>query len=418
MLEYAVALKWSAHDAAGTASILRDLNLAKNWEEFKGVAQRWSEPAINLAYADREGNIGWALGSRIPIRSQGHGRGPFPGWTGTNEWVGYVDPNQKPFIFNPPRGFVATANNRIAGPNYPHYLSEDYASGFRAMRIENILAAKNEVSKADFGSLQGDLKCLPAEQFMKILDGVEVQDPEARDLLEQLGSWDQILGPDSAGGAIYSVLYYRLMENTFRDELGPAADRFFGAGLTPLEPLNRFVEHSRIILQRLMSDPRSDWFDDIKTPDRENLANILEKSLKETAAFLNEQLGPDPSEWRWGRLHQVEMIHPLGRVKPLDRVFNLGPYEGGGNLATVMQSAVRPGMDFNLKDWTASNRHIYDLKDWDQSLGAIVPGQSGMLSSPHYDDQVQLWLKVAHHPLYYSKAKVESESKRVLILKP
>jgi penicillin amidase len=117
-------------------------------------------------------------------------------------------------------------------------------------------------------------------------------------------------------------------------------------------------------------------------------------------------------------LHQIEIKHPLGQVKPLDRIFNLGPYEGGGHFATVWQSAVRPGMDFSLQDWTASNRHIYDLKDWDQSLGGIVPGQSGMFGSPHYDDQVELWLKVEHHPLYYSRTKIESEAKSTLILKP
>ena len=99
-------------------------------------------------------------------------------------------------------------------------------------------------------------------------------------------------------------------------------------------------------------------------------------------------------------------------------IFNLGPFEVGGHLSTVWQAAVRPGMDFRLSGWTASNRHIYDLKDWDQSLAAIVPGQSGMLGSPHYDDQMEQWLRVDHHPLYYSRSKLESEAKHVLILKP
>jgi penicillin amidase len=418
VLDYALALKWSAHDPGGMASGLARLNLARNWQEFKAAARSWSEPAINLVYADREGNVGWALGSRIPIRSQGHGKGPFPGWTGEHEWIGYLDPSKKPFLLNPPRGFVVTANNQITDPDYPYYLTEDYSAGFRAARIEEVLALKNAISKTDFQTLQGDVKSLPAEQFTKILEEIQVQKPEAQNLLNVLRSWDRALSPNSVGGAIYSVLFYRLMENTFRDELGPVADQFFGVGLIPIAPVNKFAEHSRTTLLRLMSDPKSPWFDDVNTPDRENLALILEKSLMETAAFLKEKLGPDPSDWRWGRLHQIEIKHPLGQVKPLDRIFNLGPYEGGGHFATVWQSAVRPGMDFSLQDWTASNRHIYDLKDWDQSLGGIVPGQSGMFGSPHYDDQVELWLKVEHHPLYYSRTKIESEAKSTLILKP
>jgi penicillin amidase len=417
-LEYALAFKWSAHDPGDMMPTMRRINLAQNWEEFKSAAQDWSEPAMNLVYADRKGNIGYVLGSRIPIRMGGHGLGPFPGWTGENEWLGYVSPNQKPFLFNPERGFVATANNRIVSSDYPRYLSADYASGYRAARIEQFLSQNSKKSKDDFRTLQGDLKCLPAARFIAALKGIEVQSPDAQELLKRLRSWDQVLGPESVGGAIYSVLFYRLLENTFRDELGPATDRFFGVGLTYLGPLNRFSQHSRVILQRLMENPNSSWFDDINTPERENLTHILEKSLTETAAFLKQQLGEEPSAWRWGTLHQIEMPHALGSVKPLDRVFNIGPYEVGGHFSTVWQSAVDPGMDFRLKGWTVSNRHIYDLKDWDKSLGAIVPGQSGMFGSPHYDDQVEMWLKVDHHPLYYSRAKVESEAKHLLVLVP
>ena len=138
------------------------------------------------------------------------------------------------------------------------------------------------------------------------------------------------------------------MENTFRDDLGNVADHFYGVGLTHLEPLNCFVEHSRIILLRLMEDPDSPWFDSISTPKKETLTHVLEKSLEETGTFLREKLGPDPKGWRWGRLHTVQFNHPLGQVKPLDRLFNLGPYEGGGNFETVWQSSVMPGMDFEL----------------------------------------------------------------------
>ena len=114
----------------------------------------------------------------------------------------------------------------------------------------------------------------------------------------------------------------------------------------------------------------------------------------------------------------MEIKHTLGAVKPLNLIFNLGPFEVSGHFATVAQSAVKPGMDFSLKGWTVSNRHIYDLADWDRSLACIVPGQSGMIGSPHYADQVQDWLKVDHHPLYFSRKKVESEAEGILLLKP
>lgn len=418
IFEYALAMKWSAYDPGCMIPCLERMNLARNWEEFKTAAQDWSGPSVNLAYADREGKIGYVLAGRIPLRSQGHGLGPFEGWTGKNEWEGYLSADKRPFLLDPPKGFLLTANNRIIGPDYPYYISEDYSAGFRAARIRNVLSEKKKVSKADCRGLQGDLKSLSAGKFIEALNGIKIKSPESGDLMARLRNWDCILSPDSAGGAIYSVLFYRLMENTFRDELGPLADRFFGVGLTPLEPLSRFIEHSRIILLGLMTDRESPWFDNINTPQIEALPDILEKSLNETAVFLKQNLGSDPSTWRWGRLHKVAINHPFGRVKPLDKLFNLGPYEGGGHFSTVWQSAVSPGMDFNLNGWTVSNRHIYDLNDWDRSLGAIVPGQSGMVGSPHYDDQVSLWLKVDHHPLYYSRSKVESKAEGILVLRP
>jgi penicillin amidase len=253
---------------------------------------------------------------------------------------------------------------------------------------------------------------------MDAVQGAEIKHPDGLELLEKLRAWDQHLGPESAGAAIYSVLFQRLLENTFTDELGPLMEPFSGIGLIGLDPLSRFAEHSRTILLSLMFEPASQWFDNIDTPEKEELSEVLEKSLLETAAFLKESLGPDPSTWRWGKLHSVEMKHLLGRQKPLDGLLNLGPYEGGGDFSTVWQSGIMPGMDFRLKGWSAANRHIYDLKDWDGSFGAIVPGQSGIPRSPHYGDQVDLWLDAGHHPLLFSRSRVESEAAATLVLKP
>ncbi len=416
--EYALALRWSGHDPGDMVEAMHRINLAKDWTEFSAAAKRWSEPAANFVYADRAGNIGYVLGSRVPIRAGGDGMGPFEGWTGDNEWLGYLDPGRKLSFLNPDRGFSVTANNRVAGPDYPYYLSGDYMFGFRAARIADVLENGGAISLKAMGGLQGDLKCLEAESVISALDGIQMTGPEARELLGRLRSWDRVLRPESAEGAIYSVFFYRLLENTFRDEMGDLADRFFGVGLIPTAPMNLFVEHSRTILINMLHEPNNAWFDNVRTPQRETLADQLEKSLAETAAFLARELGPDTAKWRWGRLHQAEIKHPLGQAKPLDRLFNLGPFEVGGHFSTVWQSAIMPGTDFRLDGWTASNRHVYDLQDWDRSLAAIVPGQSGMVGSPHYDDQMEMWLKVGHHPLYYSRASVESAAEHLLTLTP
>ncbi|MDY6851145.1 MAG: penicillin acylase family protein, partial [Thermodesulfobacteriota bacterium] len=351
-LKRALALKWSAYDPGGKMiSGMYGLNKAQNWEDFKAAAQDWPEPSLNLAYADREGHIGYVLAGRIPLRAKGLGNGPFPGWTGEYEWTGYLPKARKPFLLDPPQGFLATANNRVIAPDSPLYIGADYDPGLRAARIEQVLAESHRVSRQDFRYLQGDLVSLTAGRFMTALKGFEGRSPKARGLLKQLRAWDMVMGSDSSGAAVYAVLFQRIMENTFRDEMGPLAGRFFGEGLIALAPLTSMVWQSRVMLLGLMSDPGSAWFDDIKTTRQENLADIVEKSLNETASFLEEKLGPEPSAWSWGRLHQVEFKHPLGQAKPLDKLLNLGPFPGAGGLTTVQQSALKPGMDFNLNGW-------------------------------------------------------------------
>jgi len=246
---HGLALRWSAQDPGDMAAILYRINHARNWEDFKAAAQRWCEPAINLVYADRAGNIAYALASRVPLRAQGHGRGPFEGWTGDNEWTGYLAPEQKPFVFNPAKGFVATANHRIVADSFVPYISQDYALGHRAARINQVLDGLGAATMDDMRQLQGDYHNLAAGPLIAAFNAVGAKSAEGRGLLERLARWDQAMGPDSGEAAIFAVLCQRLLENTFADELGDLTERFFGVGLTYVEPLNRFVEYAPAILQ-------------------------------------------------------------------------------------------------------------------------------------------------------------------------
>ena len=413
-----VSLRWSALEPGFNMKALQMMNLASSAQEFEKGARLWCEPAINLVYADRKGRIGYVAGSRIPIRHEIQGPIPVSGHLAKIEWKGWIAPEQKPGLSDPEEGFIITANNCIAGQDYPYYLAVDYSPGYRAKRIRELLKKLAPISVADCATIQADLKCLPAEAFVQTVINTMEEEGYSDQLLTYLKEWDKTMTPKSRGAAIYSVLFQRMLDNTFSDELGDLASLFFGKSLIPLAHLNRFSTHSRVALHRLMEWPDSPWFDNVNTPERETLFHVLLKSLRETKEFLKTTLGQDPEKWRWGRLHSVEFVHPLGRVRLLNKIFNLGPFEGGGNFHTVSQSAISPGLEFKLKAWAVSNRHIYDLADWDRSLGSIVPGQSGHRASPHYSDQMELWLDAKHHPLPYSKKAVKIAAKHILFLSP
>ena len=413
-----LALCWRGFSPGDMLPAMLRLCLAENGADFKKAALEWSEPALNLVYADQDGRIGYVLAGKIPLRPRGTGMGPMPGWTGHDDWSGVIPRDRMPALEDPPEGFIATANNRIVGSDYPFYLSGDPMPGYRAARIKQVLDGHDRIGPDESRALQADLLSLQALTFIERSRDLEIRDPEALDLKNRLEDWDGRMSEDSVEAAIFAVAFHRLLENTFRDDLESTTDLLEGQGLTEVGPASYYIIHGPGLLLDLMRQPDSQWFDNLITPQREDLAVQFEKSLLEARDHLIAKLGPSPDQWTWGRLHQVEWRHPLGRVKPLNRLFNRGPFPGQGHYSTVWQSSYLPWKNFNYDGWTVSNRHIYDLSHWDLSLGSIVPGQSGMVGSPHYDDQMEIWREVRYHPLYYSKESVEDHAAHVLVLKP
>jgi len=173
-LDAFVALRWTAL-MPGTilGSVLR-LDQARNWEEFREALRLWTVPAQNFVYADTDGNIGYQLPGRIPVRAKGNGLLPVPGWTGEYEWVGEIPFDELPSSFNPERGYIITANNRIIPDDYTHFIAAEWDPGFRAQRIETMLTAQPKVSPEVVADMQLDTSSLPAQAILRALRGVQI----------------------------------------------------------------------------------------------------------------------------------------------------------------------------------------------------------------------------------------------------
>jgi penicillin amidase len=237
-------------------------------------------------------------------------------------------------------------------------------------------------------------------------------------LLKILMDWDGRMTPDSQGATVYVVLMHRLLENTFRDEFGSIADYYLGGGMAFPFSGNLFGIYSQAIMTELLNDPASPWYNDVTTAKVETLPDIMEKSLLEAKAFLTERFGKDPEDWQWGRLLRSRFDHPIAQSGILKRLFNLGPFPGAGHFSTVNQSGFKPSEQFYQQTFGVSSRYIYDLSDWDHSLGMIVPGQSGQPGSPFYDDQMDFWRNLEFHTLPFSPESVAKQAETVLTLKP
>ncbi|HET6948465.1 MAG TPA: penicillin acylase family protein [bacterium] len=395
-----LAMRWTALDRSMILSSVGRLNRARTWQEFRDALRLWTVPSQNFIYADRQGNIGYQMPGRVPVRARGDGLLPVPGWTGEYEWTGAVPFEQLPSWFNPGRGYIVTANNRIVPPGYRYLIAHEWDPGFRAKRIETLLTAKPKVDSSDVRRIQMDVASLPGQAMIRAMESVRVSEEPAGWLLSELRRWDGVLSPDSGPAAIYEAFRVTLPRLVFEPVLGP--DLF-----------KRYLERSdawMLTLTRLLSDPASPWWG----PDGRDA--VVARALGEAFDVLEQRLGGDRDAWTWGKLHVMRFEHPIGSIPALGMIFNVAAPPTGGDAYTVNNAGFNPRTFRQVV--VASYRQVIDLADFDRSVAIHTTGQSGLPFHRHYKDFVRMWAAGEYHPLLFSRSRIEAEAGATLTLTP
>lgn len=415
--EQPLALRWTAHEGDALVHALRGMNRARSCGELREALRDWAAPIQNTVYADTSGHIGYSFPGKVPIRAKGDGSVPVPGWTGDYEWLGYIPFEELPHLYDPPAGYIVTANNRVTGDDYPYFISHEYCNGDRAQRITELIEACARVNVAYIRRMQFDQVSPTARVIAGHIGRLTCDDAELMAVATMMAAWDCDLAADSPQAAVYEVFARRCIALLLRDRLGPdLAERYAGKGPTPgVAGGSFFGQRSWEWLQKTLATADSPWFDLGHSEDRNAIVRL---ALRETVDFLKEQLGPTSADWAWGKLHQLRFNHALGQVPTLAPLFNRGPFPLGGDGNTVW--AAGGGLTFQGSDQVIGPpfRFIADLGDWRNSVGLLAPGNSGQPGSPHYDDQIAAWFTGQYHPLLFAREDVAREAKARLILKP
>ena len=415
---YAISLSWTALQPTGVVDTFMGLNRATNWDEFRTSLSSFLVPGQNFVYADKDGNVGYQSTGIVPIRAAGDGTVPVPGWTGEYEWTGFVLFDQLPRSFNPSEGFVFTANNRPAGGDYPHTLSQMWAYGYRAQRIADMLeAAPGPIDPTYARLMQGDARDLFAEVLVPYLRDVVPNSDLARHGQALLGEWGASgsdtfdatyqMRPDSAAAAVYASVWARLLTISVADELG---------GEYAPEGGSRWFQ----VMTDLLEDPEHPWWDYQFTEDIETRDQILLQALEEGMAETASRLGGDPRTWTWGALHTVTFENQsLGQsgIAPIEWLFNRGSYGTGGSASVPNATAWDASEDFTVAAHP-SMRMVVDFSDLDTSTWIHSTGQSGHTFHPNYVDMAQDWADVRTHPMPWSREAVEAVTTHRLMLTP
>jgi penicillin amidase len=415
-IQYGVALQWTALQASSTMDALFELDRAANWTQFRAAAADFSVPAQNLVYADTEGNIGYQAPGRIPIRKNGDGRWPVPGWTDQYDWTGYIPFSALPTEYNPSQGYIVTANNAVVGPTYPYMLTTDWDYGYRSQRIsqdiQRLTANGRKVSVSDMASIQNDSYNPEAAMLVPYLLKLKT-DAFTQSAQNLLKNWDYTQPATSGAAAYYNAVWSEILKMAFQTKL-PA-----GVDLSTLgfDGGDRWFA----VVQSIIDQPDSQWWDNPKTTQRETRDSILTAALKKARLDLTARLGKDVSKWTWGRLHTLTPTEQtLGTDGPgIVKWLLNGQSEqlaGGSALVDATSWDLSTG-NYNVTV-APSMRMIVDLADFDGSRWINQTGESGHVDNPNYLDQAPLWAAGETLPWAYGAAKVKAATTATLTLEP
>jgi penicillin G amidase len=405
-----ISAKWQGFEYSNELLGVYLLNKAQNFDDFKTAAKEFIAVSQNIVYADTKGNIGLVCAAGIPIRPSNDGTKVQPGWTGEHEWKGVVPFEERPIAYNPDCGFVSSANYNTA-QNFPYYINKwGFCGPYRLDRINEILKSKDKFSIEDIKTMQLDMKSKLPELLIKeiVADTNKSADLTKleKNALSILKAWDFSMEPQSSAAAIFENFKLCFIENTFKDQMG---DDLYQGYIKNKHAVGFAVEQ--------IWNTDSLWYDNINTDKKEKFTDIVQKSFSDSITKLEKELGSNADSWEWGKMHTFTLNHPLGSVKILDMVFNLnkGKYELGGSLHTIPQYAYDFRKPFKVNHGP-SQRHVYDLSQWDKSFSVIPTGNSGIPSSKHYCDQTQLYVNGKFHVDYVSKSKIKEAAEYTMVL--
>jgi penicillin amidase len=414
-----LALRWTGYETGSLFQAVLRLNLASDWEEFREALALWDIPSQNFVYADIQGNIGYQMPGRMPIRAADHdGLTPVDGWTDAYEWRGFVPFDNLPRIYNPARQFIVTANQAVVPLEYYDQLAEvlgedanyqfsyDWSYGFRGQRINDLLRQLAPNSVEDYRQIQGDNLNIAAQMMMPYLSALTFDDTDLSTARDWLASWDFQNHMNSGQAALFEQFAMRLLANTFGDQLPEDVGASY---------------HQMQALIELMQQPDHAWWDDVSTSDQELRDDILTRSFREGYEAAVTSMGANREEWAWGKLHTATFVsNPLGAsgINLIENMVNRGPVEtsGGGEIVNATSWAADRG-SFEVGS-LPSMRMIVDLSDFDNSRTIHTTGQSGHPFSPHYGDMIDPWRNIENKPMLFSREAVELGTANRLILNP
>ena len=407
-----LAFSWAFYNLDNPIfDLLYELNYAKNITQFESSLSKLVSPGLNFSYADTLDNIAWWVAGRFPVRDSNiYAKAILDGNNPNHEIQSYVPFENNPHLINPENGVIVTANNlpSVKKVGAIPRLDGYYRSADRAQRIHNLLSNQNQWTVDELKTIQTDVFlnsgfeikneiCATMNKFENSLSSFE------KSILNSLNQWDGNMKTSSVGATIFQFSMYHIMKEALQPMLGKEYFRLY------LNNPDHWDFFKNLIYSKTIP---------IENEETKGYSDLILKGLKSAINEMQTKLGNDLKKWNWGKVHTIEYEHPLGKVKPLNMILNLGPFsiDGGNNVINKIMS--KPG-DHNFKVTSLpSTRRIINLGNKENSYSMNPSGNSGNFWSDHYDNQVQPYIKGEYRKINFSKTEVTNNAVKKLLIIP
>ena len=388
-----------------------ELNRADTLAKARAAASKIHAPGLNIVWGSAAGDIGWWAAAKLPIRPDNVNPSfILDGSTAESDKLGFYRYTDNPQEENPTRGYIVSANHQPkpnSGVPVPGY----YNLADRGQRLDERLRddktqwniAASQILQLDVQTNYGPRLLAPLFPDLSQI----VTDPKERSLLESLASWDGSYGAHSITATVFTQFLYELAHGAMADEMGAVQFKNL-LGTRALDTA----------LPLLAADATSPWWDNKDTPAVETRADTLKVIWRATMTHLQTTLGSNPTAWAWGKAHTLTHGHPLAAQKPLDRLFNIGPFAAPGAREVPNNLSGSIGPAPWAVSYGPSTRRIIDFADATKAVGINPVGQSGVLFDRHYRDQADTFIKGGYVAQHLSEADVTANTRSQLTLAP
>jgi penicillin amidase len=378
-----LALRWSAAEPGSFQFPFLELNRAGNWREFTAAVARFSGPGQNFVYADVDGNIGYHASGLLPIRKHYDGDVPVDGSSGEYEWEGFIPFDQLPSFYNPPQGWIVTANQNPFPENYPYRVHGNFASPYRSLEIRSLLTSHQAWKPDQMLAVQKDVYSafshFLAQQVVAACDRKKPANANLTDAIALLRSWNGQMEKQTPAPMLISLVYLEVRKR-IAESAAPGKSDFYGVQMAPA------------VIEKILRNDARGWFE-----DRDGL---LIRALTDAVEAGRQSQGSNVKRWNYGQFNRLTIKHPVGDKLPLlAAYFNVGPVEMSGSSTSIKQTTLVLG---------PSMRFVADFSDWDHSLNNLTIGESGQFLSSHYKDQWDAYYTGRSFPMQFQRVDAKS----------